>query len=114
MGFLQEWARFTKSRTARHKLAKFLREHGHLLPEHYRALSFADNPSPSGRGKEGIDDRLSNGKAGTSKDKGQTVWLSVEGDVGPGLLAELAQIIDKHGHDVKVGPCSDAGFREVA
>ena len=36
------------------------------------------------------------------KGRGETVWLDVEGDDGPSLLAELAQIIDKHGHAVKV------------
>ena len=33
-----------------------------------------------------------------------TVWLVIEGVEGPGLLAEMAQIIAKHGHDVKVRP----------
>lgn len=110
MRVLQEWSKFTKSRTARHKLAKFLKEHHDLLPEHYRALPTAD--LSAGRGRESEERLVVSSKLSPSKDRGQTVWLAVEGDDGPGLLAEMAQIIDKHGHDVKVYtcPCSPGGF----
>ena len=103
---LQEWAKFTKSRTARHKLAKFLKEHGDLLPEHYKVSNPLEaTPPPQGRSREASGNRLSNGSSAGARERDQTVWLAVEGDDGPGLLAELAQIIDKHGHDVKARAC---------
>ncbi len=97
---MQEWAKFTKSRTARHKLAKFLKEHYDLLPEHYKSISAGD--LSAGKAREADDRAVGGPKLTAPKDRGQTVWLAVEGDDGPGLLAEMAQIIDKHGHDVKV------------
>lgn len=100
MRSLQEWAKFTKSKTARHKLAKFLKEHHDLLPEHYKALPAGD--LSSGKAREFDERPVAGSKLSPSKDRGQTVWLAVEGEDGPGLLAEMAQIIDKHGHDVKV------------
>ena len=41
------------------------------------------------------------------------MWLDVEGIEGPGLLAELARIIAKHGHNVQVGSLP-ADQREAA
>lgn len=106
--FTQEWARFTKSRTARHKLAKFLKEHGHLLPDHYRPPVSAEvlaGDLSNGQTRASDDCSTSSGSSNT-KESNETVWLDVEGDDGPGSLAKLAQIIDRHGHNVKVGRAS--------
>lgn len=85
---LQEWSKFVKSKTARHKLAKFLRDNVRLLPEHLRipAAKFPEEEA-------GVT-------AAAAPES--TFWLDVEGDEAPGVLAELARIIAKHGHDVKV------------
>ncbi len=41
---LQEWSAYAQTKTARHKLAKFLKDHGHLL-EPDQAQSAASLPS---------------------------------------------------------------------
>lgn len=87
----QEWAKFAKSKTARHKLAKFLKDNARLLPDHLKAespLGLMDGPGSESDAEEQLAPRIA--------------WLDVEGEEGPSLLAELAQIIAKHGHDVKV------------
>ena len=96
----QEWAKFAKSKTARHKLAKFLKEHAHLLPDHLKM-------PPAG-----LSDRAVDGRAAPAGGE-CTMWLDVEGIEGPGLLAELARIIAKHGHNVQVGALP-ADRREAA
>ena len=40
---LQEWTAYAQTKTARHKLTKFLKDHGHLLEEAVNAESYSSS-----------------------------------------------------------------------
>lgn len=50
---LQEWSAYAQTKTARHKLNKFLKDHGHLL-EANQAASAASAPSAEAASLNGV------------------------------------------------------------
>jgi (p)ppGpp synthase/HD superfamily hydrolase len=86
----QEWTAYARTKTARHKLAKFLKDHAELLCEDGAA---ADAPSQQ---------QQQLGSA--SEEAPQVLNLTIQCADRPGLLAEIAQIIADYGHNIKV-PC---------
>ena len=88
-----------KSKTARHKLAKYLKDNAHLLPSHLKSGS-----AEEGAGEAAAEDGQKSALEAETEAAKNTFRLDVVGDDGPGLLVQLASIISKHGHDVKVGP----------
>ncbi len=93
----QTWVKYAQTKTARHKLAKFLREHTHLLPKPAPAPETAA-PPPAGRGARG-EGRGGAAGAGPVAD-GQMTWLVVQCSDRPGLLADIALAIAEHGHNI--------------
>ena len=95
---MQEWAKFIKSRTARHKLAKYLKDNWELLPEQLRK---ADQISGSTSRTESLEGGQPNPAALAGLTE-KIVWLDLNGADRPSLLADVAQIMGKHGHHVRV------------
>ena len=95
---MQEWAKFIKSRTARHKLAKYLKDNWELLPEQLRKADQITGSTSRTESSEG-------GQPNSSAIAGLTekvVRLDLNGADRPSLLADVAQIMGKHGHHVRV------------
>ena len=97
----QTWLKYAHTKTARHKLAKFLREHAHLLP--------VPTPSPAPPAQPPrAPERSSSGEgaaeaAGEAElPGGQVTWLVVQCSDRPGLLADIALAIADHSHNIKV------------
>lgn len=97
----QTWLKYAQTKTARHKLAKFLREHAHLLPVP------PASPAPPAQPPR-APERSSSGKgpaeaAGEAElPGGQVTWLVVQCSDRPGLLADIALAIADHSHNIKV------------
>ena len=102
----QTWVKYAQTKTARHKLAKFLREHTHLLPKPAPAPETAA-PPPAGRGARG-EGRGGAAGAGPVAD-GQMTWLVVQCSDRPGLLADIALAIAEHGHNITARSCTWTG-----
>jgi UTP:GlnB (protein PII) uridylyltransferase len=77
-----------QTRTARHKIAKFLRQHA--------ALAVSKGLVAPG------DSGLVPLAAPTDWDGRQTTWLIMQCDDRPGLLAEVANVIARHQHNITV------------
>ncbi len=99
---LQSWLKLAQTKTARHKLSKFLARHAHLIPAD-KQETVAAGVLLGEREKAGASS--GNGRVQTAAkadDSVQSAWLMVEGVEGASLLAEVAHIITKHGHAIKV------------
>jgi (p)ppGpp synthase/HD superfamily hydrolase len=130
----QEWIAYAQTKTARHKLAKFLKDHADLLAQPADAergsesLTPADSTAAStGANLRSCTDQvLSSTKfwimsyvtllvipsiglsfvMSHSAVHEQVLNLTIECHDRPGLLAEIAQIISDHGHNIKVSALS--------
>lgn len=109
----QAWLKYAQTKTARHKLAKFLREHAHLLPVP------PASPAPPAQPPR-APERSSSGKgpgeaAGEAElPGGQVTWLVVQCSDRPGLLADIALAIADHGHNIKARPAQDSNGWDCA
>ncbi|CAL5224551.1 g7251 [Coccomyxa viridis] len=87
----QEWSAYAQTKTARHKLTKFLKDHGHLLePDSAQSDSSSASEAAS-----------LNGASSATFNDTQTLNLTIECLDRPGLLAEIAQTIASYGHNIK-------------
>ncbi len=95
---MQDWAQFAMTRTARHKLLKYLKDN----PEQPREPP--PPQAPSAAPPADLSTVAGAGSSMTSSSTGdvEATWLVVECNDRPGLLCEVAQIIASHGHDIKV------------
>jgi GTP pyrophosphokinase len=82
----QRWLAAARTKTARHKLAKFLREHA--------ALAAASGLSTLPR--RGDVSQMQGDAPGT-----EIVWLLARCDDRQGLLADIANVIARHGHNIR-------------
>ena len=97
----QTWLKYAHTKTARHKLAKFLREHAHLLPVP------PVSPAPPAQPPRAPERSSSGEGAGEAAGEaelpgGQVTWLVVQCSDRPGLLADIALAIADHSHNIKV------------
>ncbi|EIE19013.1 hypothetical protein COCSUDRAFT_31311 [Coccomyxa subellipsoidea C-169] len=94
----QEWIAYAQTRTARHKLAKFLKDHADLVDS-------SPPPDVAFREASGTmqqEATSSSRQAATGREGGaQVLNLTIECSDRPGLLAEIAQIIADYGHNIK-------------
>lgn len=98
--FVQEWAQFAMTRTARHKLLKFLKDNPEKPrePSPAQAVPAVAAPDLAPAAGEAA------GSSMTSRSVGdvEATWLVVECNDRPGLLCEVTQVIASHSHDIKV------------
>ena len=124
---MQEWAKFVKSRTARHKLAKFLKDNWSLLRQSNGRSVVADSNATdlATSNTQNSNDEMSNSSSpsresqiGTSTNPeqnrqqykvpatessvNQPMQLTLEGPDRPSLLVEIAQVIGQQEHSIKV------------
>ncbi|PSC74447.1 Guanosine-3, 5 -bis(diphosphate) 3 -pyrophosphohydrolase [Micractinium conductrix] len=86
----QQWLDAAQTRTARHKIAKFLRQHA--------ALAVSKGLLPPGDSSLAAQPGAS--APGADADSRQVTWLIIECDDRPGLLAEVANCIARHDHNI--------------
>lgn len=91
----QKWLASAKTKTARIKLAKFLREHAALAAS---VGLLAPGDSAMGEAQRGGGPGSAAG-AGVGTD--QAVWLLARCDDRQGLLADIANVITRHGHNIR-------------
>ncbi|KAI3424289.1 hypothetical protein D9Q98_009844 [Chlorella vulgaris] len=91
----QQWLDAAQTRTARHKIAKFLRQHAAL------AVSKGMSP-PSGSAEDAQQQQApaAAAAAAANLDARQVTWLVIQCDDRPGLLAEVANVIARHQHNI--------------
>ncbi|KAK9835971.1 hypothetical protein WJX81_002744 [Elliptochloris bilobata] len=94
----QAWVKYAQTKTARHKLVKFLREHADLLPAPATAPVQAPRAAERSSAAQGV------GAAPGEPElpAGQVTWLVVQCCDRPGLLADIALAISDHGHNIKM------------
>ncbi|KAL4853513.1 putative GTP diphosphokinase RSH1 [Chlorella vulgaris] len=91
----QQWLDAAQTRTARHKIAKFLRQHAAL------AVSKAmPPPSDSAEDAQQQQAAAAAAAAAANLDARQVTWLVIQCDDRPGLLAEVANVIARHQHNI--------------
>ena len=91
----QRWLACAKTKTARIKLAKFLREHAALAAS---VGLLAPGDSALGAAQRGGGPGSA---AGASTGADQVVWLIISCDDRQGLLAEIANVISRHNHNIR-------------
>ncbi|KAL4515430.1 hypothetical protein Ndes2437B_g06870 [Nannochloris sp. 'desiccata'] len=91
----QKWLASAKTKTARIKLAKFLREHAALAAS---VGLLAPGDSAMGEAQRGGGPGSAAG-AGVGAD--QAVWLLARCDDRQGLLADIANVITRHSHNIR-------------
>jgi hypothetical protein len=92
----------SQTRTARHKIAKFLRQHA--------ALAVSKGMAPPGgsamlsSGGDAGSGTCGSTAAGTPADADarQVTWMVIQCEDRPGLLAEVANVIARHQHNITV------------
>lgn len=89
----QQWLAAAKTKTARYKLAKFLREHAALAAS---VGLLAPGDSALGEAQRGGGPGSAAGEASN-----QVVWLLARCDDRQGLLADIANVISRHGHNIR-------------
>lgn len=96
----QGWFGAARTKTARHKIAKFLREHA--------ALAASAGLLAPGDSALGNVQRRYLGKAGLGQGGGvydpetpQVIWLLARCEDRQGLLADIANVISRHGHNIR-------------
>ncbi|KAL4419009.1 hypothetical protein ABPG77_003655 [Micractinium sp. CCAP 211/92] len=87
----QQWLDAAQTRTARHKIAKFLRQHA--------ALAVSQGLHPPGDSSFASSLAAGSG-ANSDADARQVTWLIIQCDDRPGLLAEVANCIARHDHNI--------------
>ncbi|KAI7836974.1 hypothetical protein COHA_009157 [Chlorella ohadii] len=85
----QQWLDAAQTRTARHKIAKFLRQHAALAVSKNMSPPASSSSLPQGAGAAAAD-----------SDARQLTWLVIHCGDRPGLLAEVANVIARHGHNI--------------
>jgi hypothetical protein len=95
----QRWLGAARTKTARHKLAKFLREHAALA-----AAQGLGAPPDSALGRAAA--------GGAPGGAPQAVWLLVRCDDRQGLLADISNVIARHAHNIR--SYSGSSDREAA
>ena len=106
----QAWLKYAQTKTARHKLAKFLREHAHLLPVPPPLRAPPAQPPPAverSRGASGPQEAAGEAEL----PGGQVTWLVVQCSDRPGLLADIALAIADHSHNIKARTGQDSCCR---
>jgi len=91
----QKWLASAKTKSARIKLAKFLREHAALAAS---VGLLAPGDSAMGEAQRGGGPGSAAG-AGVGTD--QAVWLLARCDDRQGLLAAISNVITRHGHNIR-------------
>jgi (p)ppGpp synthase/HD superfamily hydrolase len=91
----QKWLANAKTKTARYKLAKFLREHAALAAS---VGLLAPGDSAMGEAQRGGGPGSA---AGAGEGTNQAVWLLARCDDRQGLLADIANVITRHGHNIR-------------
>jgi sulfur carrier protein ThiS len=91
----QKWLASAKTKTARYKLAKFLREHAALAAS---VGLLAPGDSAMGEAQRGGGPGSA---AGAGQGTDQAVWLLARCDDRQGLLADIANVITRHGHNIR-------------
>lgn len=104
----QKWLEAARTKTARYKLAKFLREHAALAAAHGLApLSQPENGSVSSlSGSSGSSSHSSSMAMGTTTriidpEMPQCIWLLARCSDRHGLLADIANVIARNNHNIK-------------
>ncbi|KAK9817748.1 hypothetical protein WJX72_001567 [[Myrmecia] bisecta] len=90
----KEWLTFAATKSARHKLAKFLKDHAHLLTD-------PTSSAPASAGGSAADSAARELDSLRQLDGWEDSWLVVECGDRAGLLADISQIIARHGHNIK-------------
>jgi (p)ppGpp synthase/HD superfamily hydrolase len=85
----QQWLDAAQTRTARHKIAKFLRQHAALA-----VSKGMTPPSSTSSLPQGVD------ATAADSDARQLTWLVIHCGDRPGLLAEVANVIARHDHNI--------------
>ena len=105
---MQSWSdeNLARTRSARHKLLKFLRDHSAL---HTPTATLQDPPAPHLETMEILDNSLrqptGQGRAVRGEPlavKSKSHWLTVQCVDKPGSLAEIARAIAQHEQNIKV------------
>ena len=91
----QQWLAAAKTKTARYKLAKFLREHAALAAS---VGLLAPGDSLLGEAQRGGGPGSA---AGVGVASNQAVWLLARCDDRQGLLADIANVISRHNHNIR-------------
>ncbi|BDA49388.1 probable GTP diphosphokinase RSH1, chloroplastic [Coccomyxa sp. Obi] len=95
----QEWIAYAQTKTARHKLAKFLKDHADLL-DSGTPPDMTSREASSGL-QQASEASTSSWAAAKEEAESQVLNLTIECTDRPGLLAEIAQIIADFGHNIK-------------
>jgi (p)ppGpp synthase/HD superfamily hydrolase len=94
------WLGAARTKTARHKLARFLREHAALAEPAGGGEAGGSVAAAAALGGEAA--AAAAAAACTAAAKGEAVaWLTVRCADRPGLLAAVANAISAHGHDIR-------------
>ena len=99
---VQEWAQFAMTRTARHKLLKFLKDNPEKPREPSPTQAAPAAASPDLVPVAGEGNAAGSSMTSSSVGNVEATWLVVECNDRPGLLCEVTQVIASHGHDIKV------------
>lgn len=96
----QGWFGAARTKTARHKIAKFLREHAALAAA---AGLLAPGDSALGNAQRRYLEKAGLGGGGGVYDPEtpQVIWLLARCEDRQGLLADIANVISRHGHNIR-------------
>lgn len=89
----QRWLGAARTKTARYKIAKFLREHA--------ALAASAGLMAPGDSALGLLQRGGTGTAAADGVATEVVWLIIRCDDRQGLLADIANVIANHSHNIR-------------